>query len=186
MITKWGWGCVQGDGQAFPVGSEGPVVMRLLGMGIFSLTPMRMQLCPSPRANLHLASSQGRDPHPWNTLGSAGCGGAQEPAQEQEGQCLDCLFPVEGCQGQKRLRQQIIKAPLFIATSVEIFVCVCVCVRAGIQFGNGYSAQVGGLSLSLSWSLLLLTGTQKRDERRADGLGVLRSTSAKGWLIVAG
>lgn len=85
------------------------------------------------------------------------------------------------------LRQQIIKRPLFIAASVEIFLCVyvCVCVCAGIQFGNGYSAQVGGLSLSLSWSLLLLTRTQKRDETKADGLGVLRNTNAKGCLITS-
>lgn len=60
---------------------------------------------------------------------------------------------------------------------------MCVCVRAGIQFGAGYSAHVGGPSLSLSWSLLLLTGTQEKDEEGADGLGVLRNTGAKGCLI---
>lgn len=41
---------------------------------------------------------------------------------------LNCLFPMEHCQRHKCLRQQIIKGPLFIATSVEIFVCACVCV----------------------------------------------------------
>lgn len=65
------------------------------------------------------------------------------------------------------------------------YLCVCACARAGIQFGNGYSAHVGGLSLSLSWSLLLLTGTQEKDETGADGLGVLRNTNAKGCLITS-
>lgn len=69
--------------------------------------------------------------------------------------------------------------------NIFVCVCVCVCVYAGIQFGNGYSARVGGLSLSLRWSLLLLIRTQKRDETGADGLGVLRNTNAKGCLITS-
>ena len=32
-----------------------------------------------------------------------------------------------------------------LSGNIFVCVCVCVCVCAGIQFGNGYSAQVGGL-----------------------------------------
>jgi len=124
----------------------------------------------------------------WNTssAGSVGCGNVNESVQEQEGQRLNCLFSVEDCQRHMCLRQQIIKRPLFIATSVEIFLCVYVCVCVYVLASN--LAMVtqhkwAALSLSLSWSLLLLTGTQKKDETRADGLGVLRNINAKGCLI---
>ena len=54
--------------------------------------------------------------------------GTSMSQSKSRGSVLNGPFCTEHCQRRMCLRQQIIKRPLFIATSVEIFLCVYVCV----------------------------------------------------------